>query len=241
MNGYIDLHCHLLPELDDGSESIEETKEMLQIAYREGIRTIFATPHFHPKRGISDAETVLKQFAVVYRMMKQEFPDMEMYEGNEIYYRQDIVDRLRQGELLTLANSGYVLIEFSTMDDAGYIKEGVNNLLRAGFYPIIAHVERYENVIYDVSFMEELVDAGAYIQVNTDSVLGGSGGKIKRILRKMMKNNMVHFLGTDAHSAGTRAPYMEKCAKYLEKKCGEETVKKMLYENPLMVIENKII
>lgn len=241
MKGYFDMHCHVLPGIDDGADNSEEMMKMIKIAYEEGIRTIFATPHFHPRRGHADVETVLKKFAEAYRTIKQIYPDMELYEGNEIYFSQDVVQMLKAGRLLTLANSDYVLVEFSTMAETVYIRDAVNALLLAGFFPVIAHVERYDNLIENMDLIGQLVSSGTYIQVNAGSVIGESGGKIKRIIRKLIKEEMVHFIGTDAHSSERRAPHMAKCARYLFKKFGDETAERLLYDNPIQVVQNKII
>lgn len=241
MNGYFDMHCHLLPGVDDGAEDTKEMMKMLQIAYNEGIRTIFATPHYHPRRGNADVETILKQFAQVYRTIKQTFPDMELYEGNEIYYGQDIVDMLNKGELLTLANSEYVLIEFSVSDEPNYIRDAMNTLILAGYFPVLAHVERYDNLMKKLNVIEELVDSGVYLQVNAGSVIGDSGGKVKKIISRLIKQDMIHFIGTDAHSANSRAPYISECARYLVKKFGAEKAQRLLFDNPVKVVKNKII
>ena len=235
------MHCHLLPGIDDGAKDSEETMKMLQIAYDEGIRAIFATPHFHPRRGHADVETVLEKFTETYRRIKQSYPDMKLYEGNEIYFSQDVVQMLKAGQLLTLANSDYVLIEFSTMAESVYIRDAVNAILMAGYFPVIAHVERYESLIENIRLINELVNSGVYIQVNAGSVIGDAGGRIKRVLRKLIHDELVHFIGTDAHSSKARAPHMEKCARYLLKKFGEETADRLLYDNPMQVVQNKII
>lgn len=242
MKDYYDIHCHILPGIDDGAEDKKEMIRMLQLAYKEGIRTIIATPHFHPRRGEADAYIVENIWRRACAEIQKVYPDMRIYTGNEIYYRQDAVQRLKNGELLTLAGSDYVLVEFSLSSaEPDEIMDAVKELQMAGYLPVIAHIERYDRVLGDVLAVEELVEAGAYIQVNTSSITGEQGGKRKRFVKKLLKQECVHFVGTDAHDSHRRTPSIKKCAAYIRKKFGDETADMILYENPSMVIKNEII
>lgn len=241
MKGYFDVHCHLLPDIDDGAKSSEEMMEMIKVAYEEGIRYIFATPHYHPKRGEADAQVIRNVFDKAKVLIEETYPDVRIYDGNEVYYRQDMTDMLKAGKLLTLAGSDYVLVEFSTTVEKSQVSGAVRQLQMAGYLPVIAHVERYEKLVNDYKFIEELADAGVYFQVNASSVLGEAGGAVKRFVKKMIKKEWVHFVGTDAHGSKQRAPLMEKCASYIKKKFGEETALILLYYNPAMVVKNKVI
>ncbi len=241
MKGYFDIHCHILPGIDDGAANEREMLQMLKVAYSQGIRYVFATPHYHPKRGEADASVVDSVFENVQNVVKTQFPDMKIYKGNEIYFRQDATQMLKEGRLLTLAGSDYVLLEFSTAVSRDQVKNAVGQLQMAGYVPVIAHVERYEDLVGEYGFIEELADAGVYFQVNAASVVGDMGGARKRFIKKMIKNDWVHFIGTDAHDAGHRAPLMEKCASYLRKKFDEDTAEMLLYHNPMMIVKNKMI
>lgn len=242
MRGYVDMHCHILPGIDDGAGSRQEMMRMMQIAYKEGIRAVIATPHYHPRRGQADAGIVKEALKRAQSEVQKVMPDMKLYGGNEIYYRHDAKEMLRAGELLTLAGSDYVLVEFSMSSvTSDQILEAVKDLQMGGYLPVIAHLERYDNILGDVDFALELVEAGAYIQVNADSVIGELGGNRKRYIKKLIKNECVHFIGTDAHDASRRAPLMKKCAQYIEKKFGEETAEMLLNEHPALVLNNEII
>lgn len=242
MKGYFDIHCHILPGIDDGATDKREMIRMLQIAYKEGIRTMIATPHYHPRRGQADAYIVEHAWRKACSEIQKVYPDMEIYAGNEIYYRRDAGQMLRNGELLTLAGSDYVLVEFSLSSaEPEEIMDGVKELQMMGYLPIIAHVERYDSILGDVEYVEELVEAGAYIQVNAGSVIGELGGNRKRFIKKLLKNECVHFIGTDAHDAHRRTPSIKNCAAYIEKKFGEEMAEVILYDNPSMIIKNEVI
>lgn len=241
MNGYFDIHCHILPGIDDGAQNIDEMLKMIKIAYKEGIRYIMATPHYHPRRGEADAEVIRSVFGKARSLIKSTFSDMEIYEGNEIYYRQEAKDMLKNGELLTLAGSDYALLEFSTAVEKQMVTSAVNQLQLAGYMPVIAHVERYDELVDDFCFVQELAEAGVYFQVNASSITGDMGGARKRFIKKMIKNECVHFIGTDAHSSIHRAPLLAKCASYITKKFDADMAELLLYYNPSMIVQNKLI
>lgn len=241
MNGFYDIHCHILPHIDDGAEDKRQMLGMMKIAYQEGIRHIIATPHYHPRRGEADAGVIQPAFEKAKKTAKEHVPDLKLYMGNEIYFRQDAKELLKNKTILTLADSDYVLVEFSTAADKIQIKSAVSQLQMAGFMPVIAHVERFEALTGEFAFVKELAAGGVYFQANTSSITGDSGGLAKRFLKKMIREDCLHFVGTDAHSMHQRAPLMKKCAKYLSKKFGEDTAAKLLIENPSRIIENKII
>lgn len=241
MDGLYDMHCHILPGIDDGSKDMDETLKMLKIAYDEGIRHIFATPHYHPRRGKSSSDKALQRLQEVQKMMDEQFPGMKVYPGHEIYYCHDILDFVKSGEILKMNNSSYVLVEFSFTDEVRKIKSGLNKFLMNGYSPILAHVERYTELVKDWDAIEELVEAGVYLQVNSASLMGKLGMGTKRFIKKLLKEDMVSFIGTDAHNSKGREPLLKKSAEYIEKKFGVDVAERILYENPQKVIENKMI
>lgn len=241
MEQLYDMHCHILPGIDDGASDEYEMIKMVRIAYNEGIRTIFTTPHYHPYRGSADAESVMRIFGRTYSLIRHYFPDMDVYEGCEIYYSSDIVNKLKNGELLTLAGGKYALIEFSTDAECTYIRDAMSDIIFAGFRPVIAHIERYDNLMDNFKLIEELVESGVYVQVNAGSIIGNSGTKAKKDTRKLFQGDLVHFVGTDAHDEKVRAPYIKKSVRYVEKKFGEDVAERIFHVNPAMVVKNKII
>lgn len=241
MDGYFDIHCHILPEIDDGAQNVTETIQMLQEAYKDGIRNIIATPHYHPRRGHAPKEKVLERLEQVREIVKKQFPGMNLYQGQEIYWCHDALDKIKDKELLTLQNSQYLLVEFSVGTELRKIMDGLNNLLLQGYSPILAHVERYEALVQDMQAVEELTEAGVYLQVNGGSLMGQLGGSRKRFIKKLLKADLVSFIASDAHDSKKRKPQLSKCADYVTKKFGKEMTERIFYENPKKVIENKII
>lgn len=240
MEEFIDIHCHILPGLDDGSISMEETKKMLEIAYNEGIRTIISTPHYHEGWRTTSISTMEETFKNVKDLIADFIPCMDIHLGCEIYYSHEIIKLLNEKHIPTMANSKYILIEFSPLSEYRYIKNGLQELLLEGYCPILAHVERYKNIIGQLGLVQELIDMGVYIQVNAISVTGGSG-RYKKFTKKLLKYNLLHFIGTDSHDDKVRAPVVKQCIKYISKKYSYSYVKELLIDNPIKILKNEYV
>lgn len=241
MNRVFDIHNHIMWGVDDGSEDLQMSVRMLKQAVESGTTDIILTPHNKPnRRNIYTAE-IYEMVAKMKEICAREGLNINLYPGNEIYYRMDVGERIDIGKATTMACSHYVLLEYNPMDDWGYIKQGVDDMLSRGFYPIVAHVERYANVVSDFSRAEELVDKGCYLQVNAGSIMGDFGFATKLASRKMLKAGLVSFIASDAHEDKRRTPKLDKCIKYIEKKYGEDFASKIFEVNPQRILEDKYI
>lgn len=241
MKKFIDIHSHILPGADDGADSYETSMRMLKCAAADGILKIILTPHNKPGHRHMHLSKMAAEAEELRNMMRKEGINIELHMGNELYYRNGLLDELGNGTAKTLAVSNYVLVEFNPLEDYDYIRNGLYSLLMGGYYPILAHVERYKNVCAKKYGIDDLVEMGCYIQVNAGSVMGKFGQKTKRIVKNMLKRQLVHFIATDAHDLDKRAPSLSKCADYVRKKYGEDYSGKLFYENPLSVIEDREI
>lgn len=231
MEGFIDMHCHILPGVDDGAKDIDEMKAMLNIAYEEGIRCIIATPHHHPRRGKESPE-VLRRQAVLLRDAAHEIDEhFRVYLGTEIYFSQDIVEKLKAKRILTMNKRNYVLVEFSPSDTYDYIRQSLQQLQFSGYEVILAHIERYNCITEEPERARELWEMGIQIQVNAGSIIGDSGRKIKKFIKELMEEDLIFCVGTDAHGAKHRAPRMKKAADYVKKKYGEEYMRRIFFSN----------
>ena len=236
MEKIADIHCHILPGVDDGARSMEMAMEMLKKEYDQGVRLIILTPHFRNQMFEPDEKTVLTQFELVCRENEKKFPDMELYLGCELHASMDMVDMIRKRKQFCMAGTAYVLTEFSGGDSKSYIKERLYQLLSSGYKPIVAHAERYESVLGDMDFVDELVEMGVFIQVNADSILGKDGRKVKKFCRSLMKQDLLHFVDSDGHDLEERPVRMKECAAYIEKKMGEAYKDEIMFRNPLKII-----
>ena len=234
----VDVHCHILPGVDDGAKDERSTKEMLKLASEEGIDVIIATPHFAYELKEKKQRDRLEKYEKVRAWWKMVHPKKELYLGNEILYSEGVVEALTRGEALTMNGTRYVLVEFPEYESFDYIRIAVQRLLYAGYLPIIAHVERYAEA-RKLKHIEELVDIGAYIQVNAAVILGKRGFVVKHQIMKLLKRGLVHFIGTDAHDTVRRKPEMKECRRYLEKKIGISMTRWILEENPQRMLKGE--
>ena len=241
MNQLVDMHCHILPGIDDGSRNMEQSINMIKIAYDEGIRTIILTPHYHPAKGTHNISKWEETYEKLKTKVKSENIDIDFYLGAELFYTHDASEYIENGQVISMSGSDYMLVEFRPETEFSLIKSAVYDILSAGKKPIIAHIERYDCIVGNIERVEDLIDLGAYIQVNASTVTGGMGLSIKFFIKKLLKRNLVHFIGTDAHSDGHRSPRMAECFKYIAKKCGEEYALEVMRDNALKIISNQEI
>lgn len=233
-----DIHCHILPNVDDGAKDGKTTKRMLQRAVEEGIDAIVATPHYSCEMEDEEIEQIRQKFLMIQKWWKEKEPDKELYLGSELYYSEGLIAALERGAALTMNGTRYILVEFPIYLNFQNIKKAVQKLLYAGYIPIIAHVERYERM-KKLEMVSELVDMGALIQVNVSSVIGRNGFKDRFYVMKLIKKHVVHFVGTDAHDTEVRMIRMWACSQYLEKKLGKEKAAQIMEENPRRMLEGE--
>lgn len=241
MKGFTDLHCHILPALDDGAKNMETTKAMIKIAYAEGIRRMIVTPHFYASRKSAAVEEIQTVLRSVQKQMSSWGVNIKLYVGNEIYYHSEIPELLEQGKAGTLAGSRYVLVEFDPMTEYSYLRDGILKLDSYGYIPVLAHAERYECLFEKKERLQRVKEHGGILQVNASSFQGGMFDKMKKRAKYLMKKELVDVIGTDAHSNGKRSPKMHKTAQYLYKKMGRRKAEKILFANPKAILEDKDI
>lgn len=234
---FADVHCHILPGVDDGAKNLGESLEMLKIAAKEGITDMILTPH-----AISDlnpgSEMLRKVFSEFQKKVAEAAIPVNLSLGNEIYYLDGTADRLDRGELCTLAGTKRVLVEFGPTADYIYIRNSLQQIQMAGYQPILAHAERYVKLI-SVERIGFLKGNGIEIQVNAASVSGEVGFGVKRFVKKLLDLGHVDYVGTDAHSPRKRAPRVQKCLKYLYAKYDAEYVDSIVYQNTKAIMDTK--
>ena len=237
----IDIHCHILPNVDDGSESLEESIEMAKIAESEGITKIVNTSHCHFDFKYKKGNELKLELEKFNQALKEENINIEVILGNELYYTSDLIERFDELDFFSMNNSKYILMEFSPINFPKNIEDVIYEIKIRGYIPIIAHAERYKQVQEDVNIVLDCIKEGALIQVNASSILGKNGEKAEDTSKKLLDNNMVHFVATDAHSSNRRRPLIKDSYNYILKNYGKEVSEKLFIENPTAVIENRDI
>lgn len=238
-NQYIDIHCHILPEVDDGARNLEESLTMLRQEVKQGAAAVILTPHQKPNRRSITAASALERTQTLQRAAKENGIDIRLYSGGEIFCCMDTIELLKQGKAGTLAGSDYILTEFSPDEEWAYIRNCLYDLLCEGYRPIVAHTERYRNVVKDFNRVEELKDMGCRIQINAGELPGLLGGQLKRTARSLIKEELADLIGTDAHRAeGERSVSMAEGALWLQRHCSPEYAARLLYKNAAHILDN---
>lgn len=241
MEGYIDIHSHIIPGVDDGARSMEQALHMLAAAYREGIRSIIATPHVSYRRDEDRYKKLESAFLQFAERAEAEIPELKLYFGSEINYSQDTVYGLCRGEIPTLAGTSYVLVEFQPFCEYRYIKSGIQNLIMGGYKPVIAHVERYHSLRKEVGMLEELISMGAYFQSNAMSITGKAGRESKKLTKRLLQKGLLHFIATDSHNEASRPPDIAKCLTATARKYGEKYAKELSIHNAARLLHDQYI
>lgn len=236
MQGMFDMHCHILQGTDDGPKSLEEALTLLLTEYGQGIRHVILTPHNRKHMFETDEKVILEQYVRLKEKAYQVLPDMELYLGCEFHVNMHMIETLQRRASLCMAKSSYVLVEFSETHSRDFMRERLYQLRSNGYTPIVAHAERYNCIRKNPGFVEDLVEMGVKIQVNADSILGKAGGKVKKFCLLLMKSNLLHYIGSDAHDLKRRPPRMGDCAKYVAKKMGHNYVEQIFVKNPSQII-----
>ncbi len=231
-----DIHCHMLPGIDDGAADLRISLTMLQMAAGDGIREIIFTPHWRYDRHSASPETVRAMTAKMQEHVDEQGWPLKLYTGNELMYSSGAVSMLLKGEVLTLADSDHILVEFDPSDPRSRIRNGLYEIRAAGFVPVLAHVERYEELVTHPDSIDELIDMGVRIQVNAGSISGRFGGGAKRFTGRLLKERLVHYVASDAHDLRRRPPLLMECMRYVTRKCGDGYAAEVFYGNARRIL-----
>lgn len=236
----IDLHTHILPGVDDGAKTIEQSLVMVKQAEKAGITTICATPHILNQVTPQLEEKINLSFNLLKENMAQVGSKVEIVLGSEIYVREDM-DSLKEFDFFTLNNTGrYFLMELPWGQFPPHIDKIVFELQLEGMVPIIAHPERSIIAKRELSEVENLVQKGALMQINAGSLLGFFGRKIKSITEELLRQDLAHFLASDAHDHLFHPiqilPQAFGCA---SKIIGRKKAEELVFSNPHQVIHGK--
>lgn len=240
--GFVDIHCHMVPMVDDGARDMGTALGMARLAYEEGIRTIVATPHYHQRKVLCSEEEIRERFEDFKRQAEQMFPELTILYGREIYMTYDAMEQLEKKELqLSMCGKEYVLTEFDVTTDYAYMQNLLRNVMLMGYLPILAHIERYQCLLEHEERIEELKSMNVVLQINAMSLMGESGRNIQKFLKKLIKKELVDVVATDAHTTQTRAPKIKDAACFIEKKYGTGVMEKLLINNPNKIIQGRYL
>jgi len=218
----IDIHSHILHGIDDGASSIEEAMRMAQQAEKTGTTTIIATPHHANGVYINPASSIVECTALLNQQLVANGIAVTVLPGQEIRVTNELLDQYLQGELLTLANSSYILLEMPSSRIPVSMEEYIHELSIRGLKPIIAHPERNKEVAEHPEKLERLLAFGAYAQVTSHSLLGAFGTKIARQAWSLCEKGLIHLVANDAHNCEQRGFCLDQTYSEIRKKLGED-------------------
>lgn len=199
----IDVHSHIIPNIDDGSSSTLETFMMLKEAEKAGFTDIIATPHYIAEATEQVKEDVINQINEINQAAREQGIHVKLHPGEEVYTVPNLADLIKQEKIVSLNQSKYILIEFAMHDKPKFIENIIFELCNLGYIPVIAHPERYDYIKKDLNMVSNWQNMGALIQCNYGSLIGKYGHTAQKLLIKLLKNKQVDFMGSDCHRAGS--------------------------------------
>lgn len=238
-----DIHCHIIPGVDDGSASLDESREMLEMAARDGTDGIVCTPHTnipdsyinHWSHELSDKVRTLRGIS------DKNGIGIRLYTGQEVFLDGDFISLIRQGKIITLNSSVYLLCEFDFTERAQSAYEKLRRITAEGIVPIVAHPERYRFVAEDSTAPAKLKEAGALLQINAASLFGGFGKAAEAVAHTLLRRRICDFVASDAHSPYSRTPCLGEAYDAVCELYSADYADVLFCRNPAKAIGNKKI
>ena len=242
----IDIHSHIVFDVDDGPIDLADSRALLEESYRQGVRTIISTSHRRKGMFETPENKIAEHFKLVQEIAKEISDDLTVLYGAEIYYTSDVLDKLEKKIIPSLADTRYALIEFSMTTPYKEIHTALSNVLRLGITPVVAHIERYHCLENDEKKVRDLIDMGCYMQINSSSVLkpklfGDKYKFMKKRARFFLEKDLVHFVASDMHNLDDRPPYMQEAYQIISKKYGVAYAEQLFRKNQEILLRNEYI
>ena len=233
----IDFHTHILPNIDDGSTSMDETINLILEAKQVGFTGVISTSHYIQ----GYYETNEAERKKILCDVEKNVNELNLYLASEIYITTEIAKLINDGSASTINNTKYVLFELPMNSKPLFVKDVIYELIGDGYKPIIAHPERYNYVQENIGYVEELASMGTLFQANYGSIVGVYGNGAKRTIKQLLKRNLIDFLGTDVHRTNQIYPKIPKILKRLQKIVSESKLQEMTTLNAQKVLNNEDI
>lgn len=238
-----DIHCHILPGVDDGSGNMSDSIEMAQLAAESGTKGIIATPHCNIPGVFENywCDTFADKVRTLQAELNARNIPVSIYPGQEIFLSRNFEDHLKKGEFITLNNSRYMLAELDFRIDEASAVSRLKYLVSQGYVPVIAHPERYGFVIENPSIIKKLRSEGCLVQLNGGSMMGYFGRYIQKTAELIICNSLADFIASDAHSQYSRTPALSDVHELICANISYDYADVLFRINPLKVLDNKTI
>lgn len=234
----IDLHCHILPGLDDGPATMDESVAMCRVAAADGITTIVATPHYQPGKYVYTEEQFNGKLDALRRRLRSEELGVRVLPGAEVGISPELLQNLSKHRFLTVnANARYFMAEFLHDMVPPRWLEFLSPLNLSGKVPILAHPERSRWFASHGDDLARFVDYGGLVQITSGSLLGDAGSDVRDFTVTLLKRNLVHIIASDAHSADHRPPRLATAIRRASEIVGERRAMAMVTDGPAAILE----
>ena len=234
-----DLHCHLLPGIDDGAPDLATSLEMARIAHADGIRTVACTPHIYPGMYDNDATGIRKAIAALQAELDANGIGLRLVEGADVHLDTDLAGAIRGGRVPTLAGSRYLLLEPPHHVAPPNFEQEVFTLMAAGITPVITHPERLTWVEDHYDLFMRLVDRGVWMQITAGALTGRHGRRPKYWGDKFVGEGKAHLLATDAHDTRRRPPLLAEAREAAVALVGAEEADHLVVTRPAGIVANQ--
>lgn len=235
----IDIHTHLIPNVDDGSKSVEDTVEIFKEAENAGFTDIILTSHYMTNYYETKKEDLVFWKENLQKVLDIKNINLSLHSGMEIYISEKVDELIKEEKLLTLANSKYILMELPMVTTINYLDYVIYFLQSVGLKLIIAHPERYRAVQENPDLVNSYVEKGCLMQCNYGSILGNYGKEAKNTIKYLLKKDLVHFVATDCHKKGGIYLEVPKAIKKIEKIIGPQKTYKITTLNEQKILNNE--
>ena len=234
----LDLHCHILPGIDDGAVDLDTALQMARIAAQDGIRTIACTPHIYPGMYENTADGIRAAIAEFQRELDQRDIPLRLLEGADVHLEPDLLMGIRAGRIPTIAGSRYLLLEPPHHVAPPRFEESIFQLVVAGYVPVITHPERLTWIEDNYAIFQRLVKGGAWMQLTSGSVTGRFGKRPRYWAERMLDESLVHVIATDAHDPRRRPPLLAEGRDAVGRRIGDQEAAHMTLTRPQGVVDN---
>jgi protein-tyrosine phosphatase len=234
----IDLHCHLLPGIDDGPDTLEQSLALCRIAVKEGTTHAIVTPHIHPGRWENSRQSIQQAFNALRAQLDEHGIALQLGFAGEVRLSDQVLQQVMAQDIPFYGEvDGYhiMLLEFPH----GHIIPGsdklVQWLLKRGIRPLIAHPERNKQVMKNLQQLRPFLDAGCWLQVTAGAITGSFGERAQDIARQLLDDDAVTVVASDGHNSGARPPVLKQAFEYIASEYGQARAQRLLQETPARI------
>lgn len=239
MDGLVDIHCHLLPGIDDGAADLEASLAMARMSVEEGVDTIVVTPHQCGAFDFNRGDDIRRRTAELQSELDRHGVPLRVLPGGDVRIDDDLITGLESGDIVSLGDHRrHVLLE---LPHELYLplEPVLESLERIGVVGVLSHPERNAGILADPGLLRPLVERGCLMQVTAGSFVGGFGSESQRLAERMACDGLIHFVSTDGHGPKRRRPRLRQAMLAVSKLVGEEAARRWCADNPRAVAEGR--